>query len=132
MSFWEMHKITVSVNIIGNCWKSGSHWDFGENKNYESFAVYQQYYIKICHNNSKQWKKKKKAQKATKSLKNKCHQMKFFFFHICKSTDTERNKLPSDHMVVWLKVFNFQHIACNFSETGPKCWSFVIRHLYVT
>lgn len=61
-----MHKITVSVNMIGNCWKSGSHWDFGENKaNYERFAVYQQNYIEICHNNSKQWEKKpRKPQKA--------------------------------------------------------------------
>lgn len=100
MSFWEMHKITVSVNMIGNFWKPGSHWDFGENKNYESFAVYQQYYIKICHNNSKQWGKKKprKPRKAKKTKQMSSNN--FFFFHICKSTDTERNKLPSDHMVV--------------------------------
>lgn len=87
--------------MIGNFWKPGSHWDFGENKNYESFAVYQQYYIKICHNNSKQWEKKKSPESHEKLKKqNKCHQIIFFFFHICKSTDTERNKLPSDHMVV--------------------------------
>lgn len=101
MSFWEMHKITISVNMIGNFWKPGSHWDFGENKNYESFAVYQQYYIKICHNNSKQWEKKKKPRKPRKAKKTKqMSSNNFFFFHICKSTDTERNKLPSDHMVV--------------------------------
>lgn len=82
--------------MIGTFWKSGSHWDFGENKNYESFAVYQQYYIKICHNNSKQWKKK--AQKATKSFK-KQQQMSskkiFFFIFANQPTQKETNCLQT-------------------------------------
>lgn len=88
MSFWEMQKITVSVNMI-DCWKSGSYWDFRKNKtNYESFAVYQQNYIEICHNNSKQWKK---AQKAMKSLKKMSSNKDFFFIFANRPTQKETN-----------------------------------------
>lgn len=77
--------------MIGNFWKPGSHWDFGENKNYESFAVYQQYYIKICHNNSKQWEKKKSPESHEKLKKqNKCHQIIFFLSYL--QIDRHRKK----------------------------------------
>lgn len=84
--------------MIGNFWKPGSHWDFGENKNYESFAVYQQYYIKICHNNSKQWGKKKKSPESHEKLKktNKCHQIIFFSFIFAnRPTQKETNCLQT-------------------------------------
>lgn len=83
--------------MIGNFWKPGSHWDFGENKNYESFAVYQQYYNKICHNNSKQWEKKKSPESHEKLKKqNKCHQIIFFSFIFAnRPTQKETNCLQT-------------------------------------